>query len=93
MIKEIPECEELDKAATLGELILFLNELIEFNPELASKPVAVASECGYAGAYIASPLTAAVLKDEVKLISDDDGLLNYPYTFYRKEDDNEETKN
>lgn len=93
MIKEIPKCEDLDKAATLGELVLFLNELIEFNPELASKRVVIASECGYAGAYIASPLTAAVDQDYIKLVTDDDGFFDYPYTFYRKEDDNEEVEN
>ena len=42
--------------ATLSELRDALILLCNCNPEIANRRVAIASECGYAGAYISSPV-------------------------------------
>lgn len=83
----------IEDQATLKELASFLNELLEAHPEYSDRTVMVAAECGYSGACIATPLTAATIPNQdyshLCLITDDDGQYSDSYKFYRRAAQNE----
>lgn len=62
------------RVSTLAELRDALVAFCEQHPELADKAVSVYSECGYAGAYIAYPVTLYKEKayESVSIYTDDD---------------------
>ena len=76
------------KVATLKELSEALAEFVEKYPELADRQVYITSECGYSGAYVASPIslyTNPRIKSEVYISSDDDWVGD-DYTIYKRSD-------
>lgn len=62
------------RRSTLAELRDALVAFCEQHPELADEAVSVHSECGYAGAYIAYPVTLYKEKadESVGIYTDDD---------------------
>ena len=76
------------KIATLRELSEALAEFVEKYPELADRHVYMTAECGYSGAYVASPIslyTNPRIKSEVYISSDDDWVGD-DYTIYKRSD-------
>jgi hypothetical protein len=62
------------RVSTLAELRDALITFCEQHPELADEAVSVHSECGYAGAHIASPVTLYKSKgnESISIYTDDD---------------------
>ena len=76
------------KVATLRDLSEGLAEFVEQYPELADRQVYMTAECGYSGAYVASPVslyTKPRIKSEVHISSDDDWVGD-DYTIYKRSD-------
>ena len=76
------------KVATLKELSEALAEFVTKYPELADRHVYMTAECGYSGAYVASPVslyTNPRIKSEVYISSDDDWVGD-GYTIYKRSD-------
>ena len=72
---------------TLKELTDSLNKLCTTHPELQNRIVAVATESGYAGAYINSPVTLYTRNNSenntINIFTDDDIFItNTDHTFY-----------
>ena len=65
----------MKKRATLAELRDALISLCDRYPEVADRKVGVNTDCGYAGAYITSPIKLYGYvgdKDAISIYSDDD---------------------
>lgn len=79
---------EAEGGLTLGKLKDCLVAFCMQYPELIDKPVAIASECGYAGAGIAVPFCVAVNQDydsaSIRILTNDDGYTGN-YLFYVEE--------
>lgn len=76
------------KIATLRELSEALAEFVEKYPELADRQIGMATECGYSGAYVASPISLYInprIESEVSILSDDD-CVGDDYTIYKRSD-------
>lgn len=72
---------------TLKELADSLNKLCTIHPELQNRIVAVATECGYSGAYINSPIILYtnnnIENNTINIFTDDDiSIPDTNRTFY-----------
>ena len=74
--------------ASLRDLSEALAEFVDKYPELADRYVYMTAECGYSGAYVASPVslyTNPRIESAVSILSDDD-YVGDDYTIYTRSD-------